>query len=450
MSTATAERYPPGPKERYPFGHMVAFSRDTIGFLMRIAAFGDVAHVRVGPRHLYVVSDPDLIRDVFVTNARNFTKSRGLEVAKEVFGNGLLTSEGDVHRRQRRLAQPAFHRDRIAGYSRVMTQYADRMRDSWRDGQTLDADGEMMRVALSIVAKTLFDADVEADAAQIGEALTIVLGTFKKILNPYGELLAKLPLPSTRRFQAAKVRLDDIIYRIIAERRADPHDRGDLLSMLMSAEDEDDGGAMTDRQLRDEVMTLFLAGHETTANAMTWTWYLLSQHPEIEATLHAEVDSVLQGRLPELDDLPRLAYVRKVFNEALRLYPPAYAIGRRAIEPYSLAQFRVPAGGTILMSPYVVHRRPQFYPDPEKFDPERWTPEAIAARPKFSFFPFGGGPRVCIGEQFAWMEGILVIAAVAQRWRLRLVPGHPIGLRPQITLRPKFGMRMIAERRSSS
>lgn len=439
--------FPPGPRSRYPFAHLVSFRRDTVGFLEEISRYGDVAYVRMGPRHVYLVTDPELIRDVLVTNARNFTKSRGLEVAKAFLGNGLLTSEGEFHRRQRKLAQPAFHRERIAEYSRVMAQHADRMRGTWRDGEAMDVDHEMMRVALSIVAKTLFDADVEGEAKEIGEALAVMLDVFKMVSNPFAELLAKLPLPANRRFENAKKQLDTIIYRIIAERRAHPGERGDLLSMLMSAQDEDDGQGMTDLQLRDEVTTLFLAGHETTANAMTWTWYLLSQNPEAEAKLHAEVDSVLEGRLPGFEDLPRLAYTRMVMTEAMRLYPPAYAFGRKAIEPYRLGEYEVPAGGTILMSSYVMHRKAAYYPEPEVFSPERWTAEGIASRPKFSYIPFGGGPRVCIGEQFAWAEGILVIAAVAQQWRLRLVPGHPVALYPQITLRPKYGMRMVGERR---
>ena len=443
----TIAAVPPGPRQRYPFSHIVAFSRDTIGFLQSIASHGDVAYVKLGPRHIYMVNEPELVRDVLVTNARNFTKSRGLEVAKAFLGNGLLTSEGEFHRRQRKLAQPAFHRDRIVEYSKVMVSHAVRMRDTWRDGAVIDADHEMMRVALSIVAKTLFDADVEADAADIGEALAVMLDVFKMVTNPYAALLAKLPLPGQQRFKNAKGRLDAIIYRIIAERRANPGDHGDLLSMLISAQDEDDGQGMTDLQLRDEVMTLFLAGHETTANAMTWAWYLLSQNPGAEAKLHAELDTVLAGRLPSFDDLGQLPYTRMVMSEALRLYPPAYVFGRKAIEPYALGDYRVPAEGTILVSPYVMHRKPEYFPDPEAFIPERWTAEAVAGRPKFSFIPFGGGPRVCIGEQFAWTEGTLVLATVAQRWRLRLVPGHPIAMHPQITLRPKHGVKMIPELR---
>jgi cytochrome P450 len=265
---------------------------------------------------------------------------------------------------------------------------------------------------------------------------------------PFAQLLERLPLPAMKRFRQARARLDETIYRIIAARRASREDRGDLLSMLMAARDEEgDGTGMTDEQLRDEAMTIFLAGHETTANALTWTWYLLSQHPEIEKRLHAELDAVLSGRLPTAEDYARLRYTEMVLAEALRLYPPAWIIGRRALTDYRINGYHVPARAILLMSPYVMHHNAAYFPEPFQFDPERWTPAARETRPKFSYFPFGGGPRLCIGEHFAWMEGVLVLATLAQQWRLRLVPGHPIELQPLVTLRPKYGMKMILERR---
>jgi len=305
---------------------------------------------------------------------------------------------------------------------------------------------EMMRLTLAIVAKTLFSTDVDSEADEIGVALTEVFSLFEIILMPFSEVLEKLPLPAVRRFKRARKRLDETIYRLITERRASGNDAGDLLSMLLLAQDEEGSGGMTDEQVRDEALTLFLAGHETTADALTWTWYLLSQNPEAQAAFHAELDRVLGGRLPSFEDLPQLRYTESVFAEALRLYPPAWGIGRRALEDYPIGDFVIPARSVVLMSPYVVHRDLHWYPDPLTFRPERWSVED-PSRPKFAYFPFGGGARVCIGERFAWMEGTLLLAAIGQRWRLRLEPGHPVERHARITLRPKHGMRMIADRR---
>jgi cytochrome P450 len=440
---------PPGPSRTVPGALLLGFQRDPIGVLMRLRReHGDVVQFRLGGERVVSITDPELIRDVLVTHHSNFRKSRGLERARRLLGDGLLTSEGEFHLRQRRLMQPAFHRRRINSYGETMVRYADRARGRWQPGATVDLHHEMMDLTLAIVGKTLFDADVEDEADEIGDALGNIIGQFNIFMLSLGEVLERLPLPSTRRFQRAKARLDDTIFRMIDERRRSGEDRGDLLSMLIAAQDtEGDGTGMSDQQVRDEALTLFLAGHETTANALTWTWYLLSQHPEIEARIHAEIDSVLEGRLPTVDDLPRLTYTRKVFSESLRLYPPAWIIGRRAINAYAVRDYTLPAGTVIIMSQYVVHRDPRWYPEPDRFDPERWTPEAQAARPKFAYFPFGGGPRLCIGEQFAWMEGVLLLATIGQQWRPRLVPGHPVELQPLITLRPKHGMRMVLERR---
>jgi cytochrome P450 len=409
--------------------------------------YGDISSYRMAGEQLFLVNDPRLIRDILVTHNRNFTKSRGLERSKRLLGQGLLTSEGALHLRQRRLMQPAFHRDRIAGYGDLMVGYADRMRNAWTDGATLDVAREMNRLTLSIVGRTLFDVDVESQAAAVGEALTAVMESFWMMMLPFSEVLERLPVPKLRRARMARARLDAIIYRMIADRRASGRDHGDLLSMLLTAQDEDEGGGMTDQQVRDEAMTIFLAGHETTANALTWTWYLLSGAPDVEATLHAEVDRVLQGRLPTMGDLASLPYVERVVTESMRLYPPAWIIGRRAIAEYPLGDYVAPARSILVMSPYIMHRDPRFYADPERFDPDRWTPEFRAALPKFAYFPFGGGPRQCIGESFAWMELILLVATISQQCRLRLVPGHPVVPQPLITLRAKHGMRMTVEKR---
>ena len=328
-----------------------------------------------------------------------------------------------------------------------MTHYAEHASERWRDHETLDVSQEMMRLTLAIVGKTLFDADVEAEADEIGAALTAVMELFDFLLLPFSELLEKLPLPHVRRFRRAKARLDETIYRIIEERRLSGVDRGDLLSMLLSARDEEgDGGQMTDLQVRDEVMTIFLAGHETTANAMTWTWYLLSENPEVEAKLHEELDAVLGGRRPTVEDVPSLRYTEMVLAEAMRLYPPAWAIGRLALKDHDLGEYTIPAKALVLLSPYVTQRDARFFEQPERFDPGRWTPGARESRPQFSYFPFGGGPRRCIGEGFAWMEGILLIATLARRWRMRLVPDHRVEPLAVITLRAKHGMRMTLER----
>lgn len=445
-----APTFPSGPRGRVPFQLMREFQRDTLGFLSRNAAyFGDVFGFRIVGRKLVFVNHPDMIRDILVTHQKQFAKGRALERAKRLLGNGLLTSEGEFHLRQRRLVQPAFHRDRIAQYSTAMVEITQRTADRWHDGLTFDAHEAMMELTLSIVAKTLFGADVDDEADEIREALTGVLETFNLALLPAAELMELLPLPWVRKFRRSRERLDRTVYRIIGERRAELArgvDRGDLLSMLLAATDgEGDGTGMTDEQLRDEVMTLFLAGHETTANALTWTWYLLCRHPKVEELLHAEVDAL--GHPPTIDDLPRLEYTRRIVMESMRLYPPAYAVGRRALEDYVIGEHLVPKGTVVLLSQFLVHRDPRWYPKPEQFDPDRWLPDVIATRPKLSYFPFGAGTRICVGEQFAWTEAILVLATLAQRWRLWLAPKQRIAVDPRITLRPRYGVRMVVRAR---
>ena len=440
---------PRGPRNLPLLGSLPAFRSRPIDFLMDAARnYGDLPYFRLGPYPAYLVNHPDFVRDILVTNQGNFTKSRALQRAKILLGEGLLTSEGQFHLRQRRLVQPAFHRDRLAGYAAVMSDYAVRCRNRWASGVTLDVSEEMMRLTLSIVGKTLFSADVESEAPEIGDALTTVLKMFRMLMIPFSEYLDKLPLPSIRRFEKARDRLDRTIYGLVRERRKSGQDTGDLLSMLLLAQDEEsDGGTMTDTQVRDEALTLFLAGHETTANALTWTWYLLSQNPDCEARLHQELDSVLTGRVPQMADLPRLRYTEMVFAEAMRLYPPAWAIGRMSKEPFELGGMQIGAKTICIVSPYVTQHDARWFPDPERFDPERWTPEAREARPKFSYFPFGGGARVCIGERFAWMEGALILATLAQKWKLRLDPAQRVETLPLITLRTKYGMKMKIEAR---
>ena len=427
-------------------------SRDPLAFLREVTAVhGDVTAFSLGREHLVVLLHPDAIRDVLVTSQRDFHKGRGLERAKILLGEGLLTSEGEFHRRQRRLAQPAFHRNRVAAYGQTMSALAARRASRWRPGEPLDVHAEMMALTLAIVGRTLFDADVEAEASEIGAALTQVFEAFNlSFFLPFGEYLDRLPIPPTLRFRRARARLDATIYRLIAERRASGRDHGDLLSMLMLARDEEAEqpapgapGHMDDRQLRDEAMTIFLAGHETTAVALTWTWQLLSQHPDVEARLHAEVDA-LGGRLPTADDLPALPWTRQVLAESMRLYPPVWVIGRRALVPFEVEGHPIPARAIVLLSQWLVHHDPRWWPDPERFDPDRWAPGRDADRPRFAYFPFGGGARVCIGEHFAWMEGVLLLATIAQRWRFAPVPGAPApSMQPIITLRPRNGLRLL-------
>jgi cytochrome P450 len=417
-------------------------------FFQELAQYGDLSYFKLGPQQAFFLNHPDFIKEVLVTNNDNFMKGLALQRAKRLLGEGLLTSEGEFHRRQRRLAQPAFHRARIASYAAVMTDYAARLRERWRDGATLDISEEMMGLTLAIVGKTLFDADVVSDSKDVGAALNVAMDLFNTITIPFFNLLQKLPLPQVRRFDAARAKLDAIIYRLIEERRAAGEDRGDLLSMLLLAQDEEgDGAGMTDEQLRDEAMTIFLAGHETTANALTWTWYLLSQNLDAEKMLHAEIDEVLGGCLPTFADVPRLRYTEMVLAESMRLYPPAWALGRMSLGDCEIGGYHVPRRSLVLMSQYVMHRDARYFPEPLRFEPQRWTETAREARPQFSYFPFGGGPRRCIGEGFAWMEGILLIATLAQQWQMRLAPHHLVALRPVITLRPKYGMRMTVENR---
>ena len=440
-------RRPPGPRRPF-WGALISPGRDPLKLFSRFARdYGDITYFRLGGERVFFLNHPQYIRDVLVTHQKNFTKSRGLERAKRLLGEGLLTSEGAAHMRQRRLMQPAFHRERIAAYATVMANTADRWRDRCQDGATCDVSKEMMRVTLAIVGKTLFDSDVESKADEVGGAVSDVLSTFWVSLLPMQGLIERLPLRVLRRGAEARVRLDALIYTLIAERRASGRDHGDLLSMLLAARDDESGtGGLSDVQVRDEALTLILAGHETTANALTWTWYLLSQHPAIEARLHEEIDR-LEGRLPGMADIPRLAYVERVVTEAMRLYPPAWIVGRRAIDDYPIGEYVIPRRGMIFMSPYVMHRDGRFFPDPDRFDPDRWTPEARAALPKFAYFPFGGGTRQCIGEQFAMMELVLLVSTIAQRWQLRLVPNHPVVPQPLITLRARHGMRMTLHAR---
>jgi cytochrome P450 len=413
--------------------------------------FGDVSHFRLGREDIVLVNDPEIIRDILLTKHSNFTKGRAFFRAGGLLGEGLLTSEGEFHRRQRRMIQPAFHSRRIARFAETMTKHADRTRSRWRDGATLDVSNEMMRLTLAVVAETLFGADLESDTTEIGVALTAARDTLSVKMFPVGKVLEKLPLPGIRRVQAGREKLDEIVYRLINERRKSPQKHDDLLQMLLDAQDEEDSAArMTDKQVRDEAMTMLLSGQLTTANTLAWTWYLLSKHQEVENRLHDELDRVLGSRLPELGDLEALSYTEKIITETLRLYPPQWMLTRRALNDYQAGDSVVPAGYVVVVSQYLIHRDARYFQEPLRFQPERWTPEFKAALPKYSYFPFGGGPRGCIGEGFAWMEMILVVATLAQQWKLQLRAGRRVVPQQRVTLRPKHGkhgLSMIAFQR---
>ena len=437
-------KHPPGPADAPPGATLYAMRRDPISFFMGLARdYGDMVRFRLGdhPHDLFFVSHPDSVRDVLVTQDRSFSKWFSVERIREVLGDGLFVSEGEIHLRQRRLAQPFFHRERIASYAEQMSALAIRLRERWQDGAVVDICREMNWLAMMIVGSTLFGTNVEIDAAEIRDALSEILDQFERSI---------LPQADREDFAKALGRLDTAVYRIIQERRATGEDRGDLLSMLLLAQDEDDGGRMSDLQVRDEAMTIFLAGHETSANALSWCWYLLAQHPEVEARFHAEVDEALKGRAPRMDDTPRLPLTGRIFAEALRLYPPLWVVGRRALEDIEIGGYPIAKGSVVIISSYVTQHDARWFPEPERFDPERWTAEARAARPKFSYFPFSAGSRACLGEAFAGMEGVLCLAALAQKWRLRVVPGHPIALQPQLTLRARHGIKMTLAARADS
>ena len=387
----------------------------------------------------FVLSHPDFIEEVLVTQNQCFSKHFGLRLNPLVLGKGLLTSEGDFWLRQRRLIQPAFSRARLAGYAPAMIEATQRMLSGWAAGQTREIYADMMGLTLAIAARTLFDSDVEGGAAEVGKAMQFLQENFIRQFDSLIILPTWIPTPHNLRIRRAVRRLDDVIYGFIRQRRQSKTARNDLLSLLLHARDED-GSQMTDQQLRDEAMTLFLAGHETTALVLSWTWYLLGQHAEVEQRLAEEVRTVLQGRPPTLEDVPRLPYLEQVVLEVMRLYSPAYLIGREALEDCEIGGYRVPRGTTIFMPQWVVHRDPRFFADPESFRPERWTAAFQKQLPKFAYFPFGGGPRLCIGNTFAMTEMVLVLALIAQSYRFTLRPGQVVEPWPTFTLRPRTGI----------
>jgi len=448
---------PPSPHGNWLMGNLRDFSADPLGMLTQAGRLGRVTRLRFINANAYLAAHPDDVKHVLVDNHRAYHKGFGLQALMPIVGEGLLTSEEEKHTVQRRLIQPAFHRKRIESYADTMVAYTQAQIAPWRDRQPLDLHNEMMHLTMLIVAKSLFDADVTNSSDQLGKSITELIEAYDMSrVGPIGQFIDKFDIRRNRaRAQNLNV-LDAMIYDLIRNRRADPADRGDLLSMILSAVDSETGASygqgMSDRQARDELVTLFLAGHETTAIALSWTFYLLSQNPASRTRLEAELDGVLgaptsaAARPPTMNDLERLPYTRRVFAEAMRIFPPAYATARLAQADDIVGGVRVKKGESVIVSQWVTHRDPQWWPDPERFDPDRFTPEAEAARPKFAYFPFGGGPRRCIGEPFAWMEGHLLLATIAHRFRLNLAPGFTPTPQPRVTLRPD-AMPMVVEAR---
>jgi len=446
-------RYPPGFQRNLLWFAFRKFRPANPIFLFQHLAetYGDIAHYKIGPHHIVFLNHPEYIREVLVVQNDNFIKERTVQRTKMLLGEGMITSEGSAHRSQRLVAQPAFHRQRIGEYGGIMVEEAEHIRDSWRAGERRDIAVDMMHLTLNIVARTLFATDLRKEVYELATAINRIMGLYNfLVMLPAAEWLVHLRPPGLAAFARARKRIDAVVYRMINARMIDAHqrsgvDRGSLLDLMLAASPANDEASR--RSLRDQVITIFLAGYETVANALSWTWYLLSQNPDCEAKLHHEVAEVLKGRLPVVEDVPRLRYTESVLAESLRLYPPAWAMGRFAREDFSLGEYFLPPRTTVLISPFVTHRDPRFFPDPLRFDPDRFSAEGKAQRAKFTYFPFGAGSRQCIGESFAWMEGVLVLATLAQRWKLRLSPGHRVEPQPLITLRPKYGMLMQVEPR---
>ncbi|MBS1801903.1 MAG: cytochrome P450 [Acidobacteria bacterium] len=454
--------YPPGLRLNLPFYRFHGFfdPQNPVLLFEHLRRYGRAAHYRILRNDVVLLNDPSDIGEVLIDKAASFGKDRTQKRMKILLGEGLITSDGEAHKRGRRVAAPAFHRRRIEGYGGQIVDLAAAMRDQWRPDVEFDISGEMMRLALQVVARTLFDMEVTPEIHDINDQVNVIMDLYHFLITlPRAELLLNWPLPKMRRFRAAKKRLDQVVDGMIKSRRAEVdatagvsahQDRGDLLSMLVAARDDEAGGdhrRLTSEELRDQVLTLFLAGFETVSNALSWTWLLLGQNPEAEARLHNEIDGVIGDRLPTLDDMPKLEYTNMVLSESMRLYPPAWAMGREVLEDVSIGPYRLRKGTMVFFSQYIVQRDPRWFPNPERFMPERFTPAAKAGRPRFAYFPFGGGGRQCIGESFAWMEATLALATLAQRWRVELVQGQKIEMQPKITLRPKNGIRVRMMRR---
>lgn len=432
---------PPGPKPHFLIGNVPLARRDPLAVFQGWAAeYGDIFHYRAAWIHVYFLNHPDLIEAVLVRQNQNLLKDRVIRNSRWLFGEGLLTSEGETWKRERRLTQPAFHRERITSYAGIMTQYTEKAIASWQDGAVVDLHREMMRLTLAIAVRTLFNVEPEGirEISQSADILVRNMTGARLLLPAFARFL---PAPGMWEMRRAVRRLDATVYQIIERRRRNEQDSGDLLSMLLEARDED-GSRMNDRQVRDEVFTFLMAGHETTALALSWAWHLLAKNAEADQRLRDELDRVLCGRVPTVSDLPLLKYTEGVIKETMRLYPPAWGVGRSVVKEFELSGYRIPAGSNLVMSQYVMHRDARFFPEPEKFDPARWSAESARKLPRFAYFPFGAGPRQCIGASFAMMEAVLLLATMARSFQPRAVAGHTVEPLPSITLRPKGGVWM--------
>jgi cytochrome P450 len=428
-----------------------AFARDPLAFLGGVAErYGDISNFRLGNIDVFFVRHPDLVREVLITQRTSFTLSPLRVKLVAVVGHGLFTSQGDLHARQRRLMQPVFRKSRIEAYAGQIAELSARSRERWRAGQSIDITDEMMKLTMLIAARALFDHDIEEDADAVSSNLAILLDVFTRISSPFLKLSLALPLPSTLRFRRAVRDLDKVFYRMI-ERRKGTAGGTDLLSLLMQARDDETNVLMTDRQLRDEVLTLLIAGHETTANLLAWTLYLVAQDPAVDRRLHEEVRGVLGGRAGfTAADTDRLPFARMVIQEGLRLYPPGWFVGRQALADVRLAGYVVPKGAVVMLSQYVMHRDGRFFEQPDRFNPDRWQGDFLEKLPRGAYFPFSAGDRHCIGEGFAWQEALLILATLVERWKFELLPGQRIGTRPSVTLRPDKPINMVVRARDSA
>ncbi len=431
------------------------YLRDPIGLMEEARRYGDLVTMSVKPWLVYLVNHPDLVREVLVTNHQRLGRWRNVEAMKYLMGNGLLTSDGSLHQCQRRLMQPAFHRQQIAGFGEIMTGCASQQSHGWNDGDRIDIDEEMRNMTLSIVVKSLFSQDMPPDEVRrIGAAVSFANDYLDSRFHQYEgmrDTLHRLPMPASRRFKRELEFLDRVAYRTIEQHREANGSNGDLLSMLLNMQAMKEGDTkvshLSDRQIRDEIITIFAVGHETVTTALTWSWYLLAAYPDFQARFQAELDAVLGGRVATVADLPKLSFTEQVITESMRLYPPVWRMGRVALEGFELSGYEVPTGALICVSQFISHRDSRWFEDPTEFRPDRWTPEFRRTLHPYAYFPFGGGTRRCIGERFAWMEAKLIMATIGQKWHMRHDPEHRIGFDLMFTLRPQHGMPMFLTRR---
>ncbi|WP_409292563.1 cytochrome P450 [Peribacillus sp. SCS-37] len=448
MSDQGGLSFQEGPKGKLITGNLKDFRADPLRFLRELAGYGDAVKIRFGPTEsVCLLSDPEMIKQVLVTKQKSFIKARDMRSLKTILGEGLLTSEKDLHMRQRRLIQPAFKKTHIASYGQDMIDVTTEYITRWHDGEERVITQDMMDITLGIISKTMFSVDFQDGHKVLGKPLETAMRVSSSRMRGLFTPPLWVPTKKNRMYKKAIKELDETLYRIIEERRKDTQKHEDMLTILLDAKDEEDGTGMSDQQVRDELMTIFLAGHETTANALSWTFHLLSQNPEAEQKLFEELDRVLDGREPEPGDFTKLTYAQNVIWESMRIYPPGFIVGREAIEDVEIGGLQFKKGDSIMMSQWVLHNKPEYFPEPDVFRPERFENNFIKTIPAYAYFPFSGGPRVCIGNHFALMEAVLVLAVIASKYRLRPADKTTVVPYPSITLRPKGGLRMVIEKR---